>query len=162
MVGVERAPFIGIDKCEHCLDFRSASHAGFLFAPFKRFRDFVVPAPLTHEFIPNVNLIFGRVPSGAETPLQDFVIRTALLHAFDQLIVIHPQEPGAAPIETFAEVRLIIRRQFAFGMTPNFIQHPTEINQAAHFSRGTAEAKISHESVILRSFLIFSSAHALQ
>ena len=104
-----------------------------------------------------MNLFFGRLPSGAETPLQDFVVRTALLHPFDQLIVIHPQQLGAVPIETFAEVRLIIRRQFTFGVTPNFIQHPTEINQVAHFSRGTAEAKISHESAILRSFLVFSS-----
>src|SRR6266480_2990950 len=47
-------------------------------------------------------------------------------------------------IEAFSKVRVIIRMQFAFGMTTDFVQHPAEIKQIAHLFGWTTEIHAAH------------------
>jgi hypothetical protein len=40
---------------------------------------------------------------------------------------------------------VVIRRQFAFGVQPDFVQHPTEIKEPAHFLRRAAKGNRGHQ-----------------
>ena len=78
-----QAPFVGIDKLERCLNVRSVSHAGFPFAALQNFRDFIVPPALAHKFVPNVNIVLSGSLPIVKTPLQDFLVGAAAIHALD-------------------------------------------------------------------------------
>jgi hypothetical protein len=78
-----QAPFVGIDKLERCLNVRSIHHGCLLFAALQYLGDFIVPAALPHEFVPNVNVVFIWSASVIETPLQDFLVRSAATHSLD-------------------------------------------------------------------------------
>ena len=67
----------------------------------------------------------------SETPMENFVVVSALLDALGEPIVIDLQKPDAKFIETFAEVRLVIVMQFFTGVCPYFVEHSTEIHEAA-------------------------------
>ena len=73
-----------------------------------------------------------------ETPLQNFVVRPALLHTLNQIAVMHPQKITTNTVCGFGrtEVFLIIFVQVAAQMQSNLVQHPREIHHAArHFFR---------------------------
>ena len=111
----------------------------------QRFGDFVVPSSFAHEFVPNVNVIFGRLPPNLETPLKNFLVSAALLHALDQLLIIDPEKGDAFFVETFSEIVVIIRRQFAFGVQPDFVQHSAKIEEAAHFFGWAVQSNRGHQ-----------------
>jgi hypothetical protein len=140
LIAEERAAFIGVDEGEHRLNFRTASHAGFLFPALQDFRELIVPTALPHEFVPNVDFVLCRTVPHAKAPLQNFIVRSAFLHAIDQAMVIDAQKAAAGRIESAAKVRLIIGRELSFVVLPNFVDHPPEINDAADFFRRTAQA----------------------
>src|ERR1043166_1571567 len=84
--------------------------------------------------------------------MENFFVRAALFHAFDELVVIDSEKTRAARVESAAEVRLVIRRQEAFGVLPNFVQHPAEINESADFRVRAAQSQFSHRQSSLRFF----------
>jgi hypothetical protein len=116
-----RAAFIGIDKREHRFDFRSAGHSCLFLPPLKGFRDFVVPAALSHKLVPDVDLILRWLVSDCGTPMQDFVVTATLFHPMDELIIIHSQKSDALFIKTFSEIGLVIRIQLLLGVKADFI-----------------------------------------
>jgi hypothetical protein len=82
-VSLHRPPFVGINELKRRFDVRSVGHAGFLFPPFERSGNFVVPASFAHEFVPNVNVIFGWLATDAEAPLKNFLVGATAFHALD-------------------------------------------------------------------------------
>src|SRR4029453_10398748 len=135
-----RATFVCIDESEHCIDFGMASHARFLFSAFQDFGVFVVPTPLPHEFVPDVNLGIGRTLTLIETPPQNFLVGPAFPYSSDYIVVLHMQKFDAELIETSAEIGLIVGRQFVFLMDPNLIEHASEIDKTVDFCRWATNA----------------------
>jgi hypothetical protein len=153
MVAVYRAPFIGIDKLKECLDLRPGNHALFFFFAFQRAGNLVIPASLAHEFVPHVNLVFGRPVSHGKTRLQNRSIRQAIVHVLDYQTVFSSEKDCAFFVETFSKVLLVRCGQFPSGVASNFVEQPAEIKQAAYFIVGTTKTQVSHRGVHLTNFL---------
>ena len=59
----------------------------------------------------------------------------------DEIFVSDAEKAHAAPVETFSELRHVIRRQLASGMRPDLVEHAPEINQPANFLGRAARGK---------------------
>ena len=105
---------------------------------------FIVPTPFPHELIPNVDFTIRRLPPFCEAPIENLLVRSAFFHAFDELTVIDLQEIDTRPVKAFAQVRLILARQFAFRVHANLVEHPAEIDEPAHFCAGAPNGEIFH------------------
>jgi hypothetical protein len=67
-----------------------------------------------------------------EAPFQNLLIAAVSFHALDQRIVVHAKKRHTFFIEAFPEIRVIVRRQFALSVQPDFIEHSTEIKQTTY------------------------------
>ena len=72
--------------------------------------------------------------------MQDFIVTATLFHAVDQLIIIHSQKSDAFFIKTFAEIGLVIHIQLLLGVSADFIQHPSKVDEPANFCGRSAKA----------------------
>ena len=73
-----------------------------------------MPAKLLGETVPDVDLRFVRPDALRKAPLQNFLIRAALLYPFDDRGVSQIQKTGEQTVERayLTEVSLVIFRQF--------------------------------------------------
>jgi len=67
-----------------------------------------VPAALSHEFIPDVNIVFSWFAADCEAPIQNFFIGAALFDALDQPIVVDAEKLHAFFIKALSQVGVII------------------------------------------------------
>ena len=91
----------------------------------------IAPAEFAHELVPHRDFIVARPPTGSEGPFDHRIVARAFVHAFHHLCIIKVQKRAALRVETPAEIWLIIRRQLAAGLKPDFVEHPAEMNQPA-------------------------------
>jgi hypothetical protein len=144
MVVVRFASLSDIDQLEYCLDLRPGSQAFFSFQLFKRWGSVIMPASFHHKFVPHVNFSFRRAMSHAKTRLQNRAIGETCVYVLNNQIVANAEKVDAVFVETLSKVDLILWRQLPFGMSPDLIDHSTEINQAADLIARTTQTHIFH------------------
>ena len=83
-------------------------HSCLGFTAYHHFRNFVVPAALPHEFVPNVNVVFSWIAADCETPIQNLLIGAALVDALDQPIVVDAKKLYAFFVEAYSKIGVII------------------------------------------------------
>jgi hypothetical protein len=101
-------PFVRVNELERRLNIRSVGHPCFGFPAFDDFGNFVVPTTLAHEFVPDVNVVFGWLASHCEAPLQNLLIGAVLFHALDQVMIVDAEKLHAFFVEALSKVRMII------------------------------------------------------
>src|SRR4029077_3588023 len=99
-----QTPFIGVDKLERGLNIGTLGHSCLSFPAYHHFRNFVVPAALPHEFVPNVNVVRSWFAADRETPIQNILIGAALFDALDQPRVIDAEKLHAFFIKTLSHI----------------------------------------------------------
>lgn len=108
-------------------------------------RNAIVPAELTREFVPDMNLRAIQVYTSRIAPL-DFLVTPARGQSLDEISVGHAEHAAEQPVETHAqaEVRTVFLRQLAAQMTTDLVEHPTEIIEPAHSLAWATEGWVDH------------------
>src|SRR5262245_14434949 len=68
---------VGIKQVKPRHDVRTVGQACRLLVPFQPFRAGILPPALSHEGIPNLNLLLARLAAMLETPAQDLQVGAA-------------------------------------------------------------------------------------
>src|SRR6476620_779088 len=150
MTAAWRTAFVCINEGKHRIDFQAVSHAGFFFSAVEGLGNFVVPAPFSHELVPDVNFSLGWPAAFVEAPPQNLLVSSAFPYSPNYVVILHVQELCAELIEPPSEIALVIGGQFAFVVQPNFVEHSSEIDNAADFCRWAANAQLTHRASNLR------------
>ena len=70
----ERSRFVGIDVLKHRLNLGTIFQTALAFPPFECRRDFVIPAALAHEFVPNEDIALTALFAVRAAPAEHFFV----------------------------------------------------------------------------------------
>src|SRR5262245_54430318 len=87
-------------------------------------------------------------------PIRHFAVAYCVLHDFDELLLLESGDFKPAPVETFAEVGLVIGMQLACEVKTNLIDVTRQMHPAAHrFARAARiNNLIAHRFYSFRKF----------
>jgi len=139
---------VQVDVIERRLDVRPV-FAMDLRQPFPHGRrPVVIPAPFAHELVPDLDLLVIGMPPPLEAPIQQVLIRPALLHPFHHRGVIDVQERQRTRVETLPQIRVIVLRQLPRRVQPDFVEHAAQVINATDFIITTSQAGNMHSRCI--------------
>jgi len=138
------ASFVQVEEIEEGLNVGAVLAANLLQAFLESWSTVVAPAAFAHEVVPYLDLLVARAASAFEAPLEDFRIGSALVHPLHYGRVVEIQKRKRPGVETLAQIRVIIFREFARGVEANFVEHSADIIDAANLIVRTSEAGNLH------------------
>src|SRR5262249_5069556 len=86
------SPFIEIDQVRNALNVVAIGDSHLFFSLFQPRRDRIAPAELRCESVPDKEIAIVQAAALFETPFQNFFVRAALLHALNQIAMMHAQK----------------------------------------------------------------------
>lgn len=148
-------PFVEVDEVEH--GFHGAGfEADFLEALADTLGCRIAPSPFGHEAVPNLDILKIRFAALGEGPCEQFVITSSLECLGGEIRVVDAEKVASAGVETsrvaIADHRRPFVGKFPLGAEADFIEHPPEINDAAHHFIGAAKSgdkcgiRLGHET----------------
>ena len=140
---------------------RFAGETGFLNALGEDVAAFVAPAQLGDEAVPDVAFFVGARRAVGVRPRQHGFIVLAGERAALDLGVGDPEKAAAASVEgeelRVAQVIVVSERELARGVEADFVQHPSEINEAPDFIVATAQTRnVRHGQTSIRAGAVAS------
>ena len=140
------AAFVEIDVVEECLDIGAVGVAAFGEALLEALGEVVVPTTFAHALVPDGHEFFVGFPTPLKTPGEERIVRLFWVRAdvFGECLVRNTEETNAAEVEASAEIRDVVLRQASFGVETDFVDHPSEVDDAAGLVVWAAEAGDVH------------------
>ena len=136
--------FVEFDVVDEGFD-RFAGETAFLNALGEDLAAFVAPAQLGDEAVPDVAFFVGARGAVVVCPRQDRFIVLAFERATLELGVRDAEKTAATSVEgeelRVAQVIVVRERELARGVEADFVQHPSEINEAPDFIVATAQTR---------------------
>lgn len=128
--------FLGIMQVDPRLNVGAIAEARFFLRFSELLARIIPPATFSKKSIPDGNFFVAGLPAMGETPFEDFLIRSALQRSIHKLVVIHAEKSRATRVEVsrILDSGKIVRRQFAGGLQPDLVQHPSKIHEAFCFN----------------------------
>ena len=124
--------FINVDKVEHGQR-GPDRQACFLQPKTQPLRVRVAPAALGQIGIPDLDFLLGGLVSTSKSPFERLVVGSSFQDFFLQCLVIDPEEAAAQSVEGVGTPFELHprRRELSLGKEPYFVEHPTEMDDAA-------------------------------
>jgi len=148
------AAFVDVEEVEEGLDVVTVGDAVFLFAVGETFARVIAPAALAQVVVPDVDFLVGRFAAVGETPFEDVDVFAAEFHAGDEVLVFHAEEAATATVKARAEIFVVIGGQFALCVETDFVEHATEVDDAADRVVGTAKTGDFHGESVARGAVL--------
>jgi hypothetical protein len=113
---------IAVGKAPQSLGFRQCGAAA------------VTPAALSHEFVPNLDVLLGRSATVLKAPSQGSLVGSASQHLLGKFLITHTQKARASGVEPSPDLRadVVTSGKPTGSLKTNLIEHPPEIDDAAH------------------------------
>ena len=124
-----RTPLVHFEQIEHGKHVRASRHTESFEPRFQPLRKFVIPSALAHIFVPNMDLVrIGLAPLPA-TPRKNLRVAEPRFHLRDDIGITDVEKFAATLIETFSEICLVVRREFAPLPQADLPEHARKIKQ---------------------------------
>ncbi len=138
--------FVEVDVVEEGLDVGAVAETTFRETLLETLREVVIPTAFTHVLVPDRDPFLVRFSAVLKAPSEQFFVRLVWMgaHVFGESVVGHSEEAHTAEVEPSAEICDVVLGQASSGMETDFVDHPSEIDDAAGFIVRTAEAGHVH------------------
>jgi hypothetical protein len=140
------AAFVEVDVVEKGLDVCAVGEPAFGEALLEAFGEVVVPTAFAHALVPDGHEFLIGFPTLLKTPGEERIVGLVWVRAdmFGEGLVRNTEEANAAEVEASAEICDVVLRQAPFGVETDFVDHPSEVDDAAGFVVWAAEAGDVH------------------